>query len=203
MSISAGDVLKVVATLVWLDGNLSQNVYAAEVTGVGAPFDEDDILADALEWVEDMYAELVAVMSNELDGSQVQVYVHDPVDDDFDEIGTASWVFNPTNATDQLPRGVAALLNTQTSEPDIQGKKYIPGMVEEYSTNGLWVGGLVTFLGNYGLIWLGPFVGGTSGASWQPGVWSPTRSDFFQASGEFIVPTIPAYQRRRKRGVGV
>jgi hypothetical protein len=203
MTIAIGDVLKIVATLVWLDGNLAQNVYAAEITGTGGPYDEADIVDDALEWVEDMYFELVGKMSDEIDGSMVQVYVYDPGDDDFDEIGTVGWTFNPSQPTDQLPRGVAGLINTQTVEPDVQGKKYLPGLCEVNCDDGLWDEAMITALAAFGVVWLAPFAGGTSGADWSPGVWSPTRSDFFDADGEFLISTIPAYQRRRKRGVGV
>lgn len=203
MSITAGDILRVVATIVWLDGNLNQNVFNGVVTGGGSPFADADIVADALDWVETMFANLPTHVSDECDGSQVQVYVYDAIDDDWDEVGTIAWVFNPTAATDQLPRGAAALINAKTLDPDVQGKKYIGAMVEDNLTDGLWVAGLVTALGNFADDWTTGFVGATSAADWQPGVWSPTGTVFKAMSGTTIVPTIPAYQRRRKRGVGV
>lgn len=203
MTVSVGDFLKVVATLVWLDGNIAQNVFAVAITGTGGPYDNEDILDDALDWVEDMYAELVAHLSDEIDGSQIQVYKYDPVDDDFDEVGTTAWVFNPTGVDDQMPRGVAGLLTTQTVDPDVQGKKYVPGLTEAHLNDGLLSATMVTKLAAFGVVWLAPFVGATSGADFDPGVWSPTNRTIYDASGSFTIPTIPAYQRRRKRGVGV
>ena len=43
MSLTVGDVLKIVATIAWTDGDLAQNVFNAVLTGSGGPFDEDDI----------------------------------------------------------------------------------------------------------------------------------------------------------------
>ena len=203
MSISVGDVLRVVATLAWTDGNLAQNVFNAVITGSGGPFDDDDILLDAVAWVNAMYANITGSVSDELDGSQIQVYVYDSVDDDWDEVATGAWIYAGGQTIEQLPRGVAALINARTTDPDVQGKKYIPGITEGGLTDGLWQAALITQLVNFADDWLTAFVGGTSGGSWTPGVWSPKNTNFFAASGDALIPTIPAYQRRRKRGVGV
>lgn len=203
MAVTAGDILKVVATVVWLDGNLMQNVFAALIAGGGSPFDDGDVVDDAVSWVGLMFAEVVGLISDECDGSQVQVYKYDSGDDDFDEVGTAPWTWNPTATDHQLPRGVAALLNAKTVDPDVQGKKYIGGFTEGGLVDGLWPGTTITDLATFGDEWVVPFTGAVSGADWSPGVWSPKHTDIFLFSGQNIVPAIPAYQRRRKRGVGV
>jgi hypothetical protein len=203
MSISPGDVLKIVAVLSWLDGNVAQNVFGAAIGGTGGPYDDEDIGDDALAWVSAMFSNITTGLSNQIDGSEVKVYKYDSVDDDFDEVATESWTFNPSNSADQLPRGVAALINCKTMDPDVSGKKYIPGLTEGAVTAGLFESGTMTALANFADDWLGPFTGGTSGATWIPGVWSPTRTNFYAATGTALISTIPAYQRRRKRGVGI
>lgn len=203
MSIQVGDVLRVVATLVWLDGDLAQNVFNAVIGGAGGPFTDGDITADALAWVAAMYANLSAAQTDEIDGSQIQVYVYDSIDQDWDEVGSSAWTYDPTGAADQMPRGVAGLINAKTLDPDVSGKKYIPGLMENNADQGLWSAALVAILANFADDWLTLFVGGTSGATWVPSVWSPTRSTPYAAAGDYIIPTIPAYQRRRKQGVGV
>jgi hypothetical protein len=203
MTISTGDILKIVATAVWLDGNLNQNVFNAVVTGAGGPWDNDDIVADAVSWMGTVYGNLTAAMSDELDGSQVQVYEYDDGDDDWDEVGSSAWVWNPSNVDEQLPRGVAALINAKTTNADVSGKKYLGGNVEGNVDDGLWAGAYITDIEAWADDWITGFVGGTSGADWLPGVWSPTKTNFFYFVGSTIVPTIPAYQRRRKQGVGV
>lgn len=203
MTIAIGDVLRVVAVLVWTDGDVAQNVFNAIIAGAGGPFTEADIVDDALDWVETMYATLVGVMSDEIDGSEVRVYVYDGVGDDWDEIGSEAWVFNPTATADQLPRGVAGLINAKTSDADVSGKKYLPASTESDAADGLWNVTYLADLVDFGAEWLPNFVGAVSGATWDPGIWSPTNTELFPASGTAIIPTIPAYQRRRKRGIGI
>lgn len=203
MSLQIGDILKVVATIAWLDGNLAQNVFGAVLTGTGGPYTDGDILTDALVWVAAMYGNMTTSMSDECDGSQVQVYVYDPIDDDWDEVGTNTWTFNPTDTGHQLPRGVAALINAGTTDPDVQGKKYLPALGEDSLDNGLWGASVLAVIADFSDDWLSPFTGGTSGATWTPGIWSPTHTNFYASDGTAIIPSIPAYQRRRKRGVGV
>ena len=123
MSVEVGDILKIVATLLWTDGNIVQNVFAALVDGGTGPFDDQDIVDDCLDWIENMYNGNHTGLSDELDGSQVQVYKYDSVDEDFDEVGTNAWTYNPDGTADQLPRGVAMLLTAGTVNPDVQGKK--------------------------------------------------------------------------------
>lgn len=203
MTIAVGDVLKVVAILSWLDGDIAQNVFSAVIGGTGGPYDEDDIVGDALDWLETMYASLVGTLSDELDGSEVRVYEYDPVDEDFDEVGSDAWVFNPTLSISQLPRGVATLINCKTTDPDVSGKKYLPGATEDTQLDGLWSAAHITAHANFADDWVGPFTGAVSGASWIPGIWSPTNLNLFAMSGTVLIPTIPAYQRRRKQGVGI
>lgn len=203
MSVGVGDILKVVAILSWLDSDVVQNVFNAVIGGSGGPFDEDDIVDDALDWVETMYANIVANGSDEIDGSEIRVYIYDPIDDDWDEIGSEAWVFNPSDTAEQLPRGVAALINAKTTNPDVNGKKYLGGLTEGSSVDGQWGAGPIAAFANFAADWLAPFVGAVSTADWIPGIWSPTRTNFFPSSLTAIIPTVAAYQRRRKRGVGI
>lgn len=203
MSVTDGTVLKVVATILWTDGNIMQNVFNAVVTGGGSPWDADDIVLDAISWAEDLYFNLTSVISDACDGSQVQVYEYDAIDDDWDEVGSGPFFWNPTGNTDQLPRGVAGLLNLKTTDPDVSGKKYVGGLVEGSVTDGLWNAPTLADLLSFGVDWYAGFVGTDSGATWTPGIWSVVGTVFKQALEQLIIPAIPAYQRRRKRGVGV
>lgn len=202
MAISAGDVLRVVAIMYWLDGNTVQNVFNAVVTGAGGPWDDADIVDDALAWMNSVYSNLTSQLSQDLDGSEVAVYEYDPVDEDWDEVGKASWSFAPSSASGYLPRGVAGLINAGTLDPDVQGKKYVGGLTTAAISSGLLVGATVTALGNFADDWLTAFTGSVSGADWTPGVWSVKNSNLHPFWGDYTIPTIPAYQRRRKRGVG-
>jgi len=203
MSITVGDVLKVVATLAFTDGELMQNVFSMVVGGTGGPFTDSDVVDDAIDWIDGIYAELVGYQSATCDGSQVQVYVYDPVDDDFDEVGSGSFVYDPASGGDPMPRGVAALINAKTSDPDVSGKKYFGGLTETSAVDGVWNSSLLTALAAAALEWGTQFVGATSGATFNPCVWSPTKTNAYVLSNDYIIPGEAAYQRRRKRGVGV
>lgn len=203
MTISTGTILRVVATLLWTDGSVMQNVFNAVITGGGGPWDDNDVVDDALDWLELMYANMVARVSDDCDGSTVFVYEYDGVDDDWDEVGSANWVFNPTGANEQLPRGNAALINARTVDPDVSGKKYVGGLTEEASSDGLIGAATLASLALFAADWGAEFVGATSGATFTPGVWSPKNIELFEMTEEYLLPAIFAYQRRRKRGVGI
>lgn len=203
MSVTSGDILRIVATYLWTDGNVMQNVFNAVVTGAGSPWDDDDIVADGLAWVQNLYANWTSILVNDVDGSQVVGYVYDPIDDDWDELASDNWTFNPTSVAEQIPRGVALLINMKSTDPDVSGKKYIGGFGEGSVTDGLWVAGSVAAAIAFAADWNAPFTGATSGASWQPGIWSPTDTVFRATDSTAIIPLIPAYQRRRKRGIGI
>ena len=203
MSITAGDILKIVSILSWLDGDIMQNVFSAVVTGAGGPWDDQDIVEDATDWMDTVFATMGSLISDEVDGSEVVTYVYDPIDDDYDEVGSEAWTFNPIETTDQLPRAVALLINCKTSDPDVSGKKYIGGMCEDNAVDGLFDATAIAAAANWAAEWVTPFVGAVSGADWAPGVWSPTETNFFLMTGTVVIPTIPAYQRRRKNNVGI
>jgi len=203
MSITSGEILRVVASFLWSDGNVAQNVYNAVVTGGGSPWTDEDIVDDASEWMNAIYSNLTTALSDELDGNEIIVYKYDAFDDDWDEVGSNSWAFDPTNTNDQMPRGVAALLRLWTTDPDVQGKKYIPGLTELGAIDGLFSSGTLTALLLAAADWYAPFTATTSGALWTPGIWSVAGTVFKAAVDHYGVSAIPAYQRRRKRNVGI
>ncbi len=203
MTVSTGDILRVVASMLWTDGNVNQNVFNALVSGGGGPWADQDITDDAEAWLNNMYANMTADCSDELDGNEVLVYKWDTVNLDWDEVSSQSWTWNPSQVTDQLPRGVAGLVRLWTTDPDVQGKKYLPGLCEGDIVDGLIAGGVLTNMLAFAADWFTPFAGGTSGATWTPGVWSVIGSLFQSGVDHVAANAIPAYQRRRKRNVGI
>lgn len=203
MSITVGTVLKIVAVMSWLDGDIMQNVFNAVISGSGGPFDEADIVDDAVAWMDDLYANMTTGVSDEVDGSEIRVYEYDAVDDDWDEIGSDAWTWDPNQSGEQQPRGVSLLINIRTIDADVSGKKYLGGITEPSALDGLWVSSIITAAAAFAVDWATAFTGATSGASWVPSIWSPTNTNAYPMVGTAIIPTIPAYQRRRKQGVGI
>lgn len=66
MSLTTGDILKIVAVLVFDDGNILQNVFSAVITGAGGPWDDDEVVEDAGTWVQDILLELGAAMVDDV-----------------------------------------------------------------------------------------------------------------------------------------
>jgi hypothetical protein len=203
MAIQDTDILRVVASLLWTDGEINQNVYNCVVSGGAGPYSDEDVGDDMIDWCENLYANMVGKMSDEIDGNSVTVYKWDSGNEDWDEVTSNAWVFDPNAGTDQLPRAVSALVQLWTEDPDVQGKKYLPGNTEANAENGLWVAGMITSLLGFGADWLTPFVGAGAGATYTPGVWSVVQQAFLAAVDHFSTSTIPAYQRRRKNNVGI
>lgn len=203
MTVSDPSILRVVASFLWTDGNVNQNVYNCAISGAGAPWDEADVVADCEDWLDNMYLNIAAGMSDAFDGNEIVVYKYDVVGDDWDEVGSEAWLFNPTATSPQLPRGVAALVRLWTADPDVQGKKYLPALTEGVLDDGLWMSALITDLLAFGADWYAPFVGTLTGATFTPGVWSVVQKTLFLGINHIATSTIPAYQRRRKRNVGI
>lgn len=203
MTVDAGDILRIVASMLWSDGNVNQNVFNAIVTGGGSPWDDQDIVDDAEAWLDTMYLNLTDHTSDSLAGNEVIVYKYDVAGGDWDEVSSQAWTWSPAASSDELPRGVAALVRLWTEDPDVQGKKYMPGMLEANTTDGLFGAGLIIDLLLFASDWYAPFAGGTSGATWTPGIWSVVQEAFIAAVDHIATSSIPAYQRRRKRNVGI
>lgn len=203
MTVASGDVLRVVASMLWDDGNVNQNVFNCVPTGGGSPWADSDVLDDMEDWLDDMYANMTSSCSDHMDGNEVIVYKYDAVGDDWDEVGSQAWTWDPSSADQYLPRGVAALARLWSEDPDVQGKKYIPGTVEASVTDGLYTSAFLTALLAFAADWYLPFVGATSGATFTPGIWSVVGTVFKAAVDHVAANAIPAYQRRRKRNVGI
>lgn len=203
MTIQDGEILRVVASMLWGDGNVNQNVFNCIVSGGSPPFTDDDVIEDMEDWLDNMYQNITNQTHTNLEGNEVIVYKYDSVDDDWDEVGSDAWVWNPSGAGDELPRAVAALVRLWTVDPDVQGKKYLPATIESILTNGLWTAGAITNFLAFAADWWQPFVGATSGATFTPGIWSVVNTAFFAAIDHIATTTIPAYQRRRKRNIGI
>lgn len=203
MSITDGTILKVVATKTWTDAEVNQNVFNAVVTGGGSPWDAEDIVDDALDWISGVFDNIETLWNLNLTGSHITVYEYDAIDDDWDEVGVTSWIDIPDSGAHALPRGVAALINAKTTDPDVSGKKYLGGQTEDQGSGGVWGAATLVDLADFALDWGNPFTGFVSGATWTPGVWSVAHTVFKAMTEQYIIPTIAAYQRRRKQGVGI
>jgi hypothetical protein len=117
-------------------------------------------------------------------------------------VGPAPVVFTPESIGDPLPSGVAALMTAYTDTSRVVGKKYFVGLSETAQTAGLWVVGVLAAMLQSAIVWGTVFASGDAGSTWIPGVYSSKAVAFKGFTPAVATRDVPAYQRRRKQGVG-
>lgn len=100
-----------------------------------------------------------------------------------------------------LPAGVAAYIQVDSEANKAKGRKYLPFLTENQSTDGLWNAATLAKLAAFLLDYLG-VVGVTGGGLLLPGVLSRPLAAFQLFTGSGYTTDTPAYQRRRKPNVG-
>lgn len=203
MAISEGTILRIVGSMLFPDSVIAQNVFNAVLTTAGGSSAEVDVVADMADWLEDMYFHLLAYISDTATSTDVKVYEYDDIDDDWDEVGSDTWTAAFGNAEQMLPNGVAVIVHARTTDPDVQGTKYLGGMGEDRVHENDIAGALATVALDFLDEWITPFVGSASGATFTPVIWSPTGTVAVAMSGTGYVNAQVGYQRRRKPGVGI
>lgn len=97
---------------------------------------------------------------------------------------------------------VSGYLLAYTPIPKARGSKYIPGMSEVGVAAGAFTTGVQTVLTQLLILYASQYVG-TGGLRLNPGVLSLVLAEFIDFLGTGLIETLPAYQRRRKAGVGI
>lgn len=203
MAISDGTVLRIVASLLFPDSVIAQNVFYAVFADTGGSNDTDDVLSDLADWVEAIYATVESHIPAVVALTGMKVYEYDAIDDDWDEVGDAVLSDSFAGAGDMLPHGVAGVIHAKSTDPDVQGAKYVGGIAELQCDDGTFTSSAVNALIDFANEWTAAYVGAATGADFGPGVWSPTHTNFFLFNGVEVVNAICGYQRRRKPGVGI
>ncbi len=203
MALSANDILKVVLSVAMPDSVIAQNVFWVLFEADGGSVDVVDVLEDMATWVEDIYTNMLNGIANNNVMEDVKVYVYDPSDDDFDEVGIEPATVTFTDVSQYLAHGISAYITARTTDPDVYGRKFLMGLTEDVNDDGYIASGYVANLANWSIDWTDPFVGASTGSGFVPGVYSFTRNAFFPFTGASSVSLLWGYQRRRKPGVGI
>lgn len=202
MAVADGTILRIVASLLFPDNALAQNIFYVVFTDSGASNAVEDVLSDLSDYIFAVYDEMATGIQAAINLTDIKVYEYDGVDEDWDELGVEFPGDDFTGAGDGMPNGVAYLCAAETTNPDVTARKYIGGGVESNSTDNDLTGPLITALTALVEEWIAPFTGAATGGLFGPGVWSPTKTNFFLFNGVGSVNVQVAYQRRRKPGVG-
>jgi hypothetical protein len=203
MSVAEGAILRIVANMIFDDASVAQNVFNAVLTTAGGSSAEADVASDLADWVDDMFGNLATWFQTDITPGEVAVYEYDAIDDDWDEVATDMATYTTSGAGQLLPRGAAAVINAQSLDPDVQGRKYIAGFEESAYWGSGWIAGVQTALAAFASDWVTAFVGAATGATFTPIIWSPTRTVGYPTTGAVTINIFAGYQRRRKEGVGI
>lgn len=116
-------------------------------------------------------------------------------------IGERTLDIDGTVVGDGLPAVVSGYMYASTAVPKARGSKYVPGIAELNTSNGVLSAGAVADLS---LMLIGYLATLTTGGSALivPGVLSRPLEAFVPFTAQGLVNDIPAYQRRRKPNVG-
>lgn len=203
MAVAEGTILRVVLQILFPDSSLMQNIFYCILTTAGGSDDDEDVVSDMNDWLEEILGNFNAQLFDTLGGGETVVYEYDTVGEDWDEVGGEVINLGAASAEDMLPHGVAFNIQGNCLDPDVRGRKYFGGFCENNQTDGTWNTSITVPMLAAGADWITAFVGAATGATFTPGVWSPTQVAFKPFSNVIIISNVPAYQRRRKPGVGV
>lgn len=202
-TISEGTVLRVVASLLFPDNVIAQNVFHLVLTTAVGAMDETEVGSDMDGYISAIYNELEGEVGQDMDPSGIKVYEYDSSDADWDEFTTDVFTFVPTSVSDLLPHGVAGVSIFQTINPDVQGKKFWAGLCETGQDASVWISAVLTAMALASAEVVAIYTDGASGNVYAPCVWSPTKTTPYLYSGTYANNAISGYQRRRKPGIGI
>jgi hypothetical protein len=198
MTVAVGSVVKITARLRWAGKVDVQNVYHAQLAS-GSALDDGDARDDLAAWLETIYTPLLGEFPTSLVFEDIDFY---NVSQDY-PMGVEPWptLTAGTGALDIQATGVAAVITAFTFYVRSRGRKFFGPLPETSVLDGVLTSATMINLASAAAAWIFPFVGGTSGQTWNPGIITRVTS-LFREFRDAVVRNIPGYQRRRKEGVG-
>lgn len=199
MPFDQNDIARLSVTYSLPDNVEAISRYTGQYTGP-SQLSDVDALVDWSGYLEDIYqnvspdiANVVTITGFEL--SRVLIIGGAEV---LEFIGTGVVLAQPTNINPMLPHGVAMLFSARLSGTGRgAAKKFFPGFTEAAAETGTWQASVLTAMAPAVVDWSTVF--GNSDL-WTPGAFSVAKG--FRTMFAAVARSIPAYQRRRKPGVG-
>lgn len=205
MTIDVDDVVRVVLTWDAPLATLAQNVWHMQmVSGAGA--DPADVLDDLhTQWTVAM-GDLQGHLSEEYSAVLFELFQWDYALHQFDGVGNEVMVGEVgVDAGDYLPHGCAYVVRYLTESSRRQGRIFIPGIPDTKVTDGVLEvateAALVDFMSDWGTD-ISVTGGLFSLCTFNVEPASPLYETASLATGDYVVNSLPGYQRRRKPGVG-
>ena len=197
MALLNGEVARVTASFLYKGSDVIQNTWhLVKVSGANA---NSDIALAAREHMTVIYNAMQSIISEEMTYDYVDVFLLPTAE----ALGQFAWItLTVGGATgDVTAPGVSLLSLARTGISRRVGKKYFGAMSESAITDGVWTGAAVTAVAAAALLAYQTFTASNSVAL-RAIVWDRVNAVARDAE-TLVVDNIPAYQRRRRQGVGV
>lgn len=198
--ISQGTILKLVLDYIYPGAGTALNILHYVFSGADA---EDQDVLDAIEdWAltewGDHWKELAG---DTAEFNSIEVQEVDQTGEILRNVGNIVINLSGVAATGPLPAANSVYLLAYTGVPQVRGAKYVPAIAEEAVQDGSWTLNALAEIAFLLLAYLGRINVGV-GQNLDGGVLSEREAGFKAFTGQGQFAGLPAYQRRRKDGVG-
>lgn len=205
-TLAIGDVIQAVLTWDTPLASVAQNVWHYQmVSGAGA--DSDDLLPAILTQQQVAFALIDAEISNQFEGTLLEIRKYDFVLSRFDGVGSvAGSSLVGLSVVDFEPHGVAALGRVRTVASRRQGRTFIPGLDEDAIIGGVLSVAAEAALAGFLATWdtnISITGGLFSWCTFNVDPLSPVFETASLAAQVVIANSLPSYLSKRKPGVGL
>lgn len=203
MSIPEGTIIKIAQNYLLPDEQTAVNVFWQEVNNNAGPgdLDDDDVLDAVANWLDQLYAEVVASLADVIVSTICEVWTVNEATGDLTPVGDAATTWDGTSVNDPLPNGVAGICTLKTTETDVTGRKFLAGYHDTAADDNNLIVAALARLVDFAINWATQYID-PNDVILDPGVYSTVLASFFGATGTIVANAIVGYQRRRKPGVG-
>jgi hypothetical protein len=200
MAVADNSILRVAAHFISAAASDIVNVYHFTMDSVG-DVSEANVLADLEDLIDALMTNLDQAYPTSTSCDSVEAWVWNSTLSRWDSIGevNGTWAGTSTNL-DEAPAGVAMYVRADSSDAQAKGAKYLPPPNDAALADGLITSTVMTYLANFLTDYAATYVG--TYAEFIPGLWQIATESFKLFSGTGTTSNVPAYQRRRKPGVG-
>lgn len=195
-----GEILRTVLHYV-IPGSAAQNVFFHEYTGPGTT--DASALATIDAWFTAVWGpDWVQLGSQNAEMDFVECDVINPDGTVARNLGAQALNIAGTNPNSTGGAAISSYLLAYTDQPKQRGSKYVPGISEAMYDNNLFTAGALVDMAALLASYLSIINPGQTN-EFTPGVLSRTLEVFVPFIGNGLIDAQPAYQRRRKDGVGI
>jgi len=196
-----GEIARITVRYTQLGGSEAQNVFYTQL--LSGTVTDAQALIDLDNWVNagwlDEWEDEASEDAEGIGADFVIVNTDGTVDR---SLGSSSYTSHVGTLTqDEEPPATSYFMYAPTAVPKIRGRKFVPGVPEGRVVDGLLTSGALSALIVLADYYVNTYVNGSN--SYGMGVLSTVLQEFVPFIDSYVISDVPAYQRRRKPGVGI